>query len=240
MRHDEVRIGPQRRFVLCNGVVAPAKAAEHVAEIVAGAGTVGTQCDRALRMGQRFGQPVHILKQRGQMQVPVDKIGALRNGASVVALGLRLSARPFQRRGQIEMRDRGVGSAFHDLLKLHQRLVEASQRAQSAPEIVARLGIAGVKRHGPLEAGYRVRKRSIGCEDHAPVVVGLGETRIERHRPADKRRRVGAPQLMGGDAPKVERARVVGIVVADSAVKVLGVGQTTGAMMSNRSCHRLL
>ena len=45
---------------------------------------------------------------------------------------------------------------------------------------------------------------------------------------------------MGGDAPKVEGTRVVGIAVADTPVKTRGVRQTAGAVMSHRSCKHLL
>src|SRR5205807_8723201 len=44
---------------------------------------------------------------------------------------------------------------------------------------------------------------------------------------------------MGYYSQKMERARVFRIGVADDSVEALGVGQMTGAMMSNRSCEYL-
>src|SRR4030088_3179876 len=44
---------------------------------------------------------------------------------------------------------------------------------------------------------------------------------------------------MGEYSQKMERARIVRIGVADESVKALGVGQTPGAMMRNRSGERL-
>ena len=170
----------------------------------------------------------------------IDEIGAQRNGAAIMLLGVRLSAGQFEHRGQIEMRDRRIRRAFQDQFELHQRFIEASQRPQSPPEIVASLDISGIERHRPFEAGQCIRKQSVGRENHAPVVVRLGEIRIERHGPADKRRRIGASQLMRDHSQQVKRARILWIGIADQPVEPLGVDQTAGAMMSHRGCERLL
>src|ERR1700730_15700206 len=50
MSHERARIDSERRLVLRDRLVAPSKRAENIAKIVAYAGTVPTQRDRALRM----------------------------------------------------------------------------------------------------------------------------------------------------------------------------------------------
>ena len=75
MRHEEVGIDPERRLVLRDRLLAPAKRAQDIAEIVAPAGAVRPQRDRAFRLGERFGQPIHLLKQRSEMEVRIDEIG---------------------------------------------------------------------------------------------------------------------------------------------------------------------
>src|ERR1700736_1742834 len=44
---------------------------------------------------------------------------------------------------------------------------------------------------------------------------------------------------MGDHAQKMDRTCVVRIGITDQPVEALSIGQTTGAMMSNRSCERL-
>src|SRR5882757_5952027 len=106
------------------------------------------------------------------MQMGVDKVGAQREGAAIILLGVRPLPSQFERRAQIEMGQRRIRRAFQGQLELQQRFIETPERAQSAPEIVASLNISGVKRHGALEAGYGIGKRSIGGENDAAVVVG--------------------------------------------------------------------
>src|SRR6202163_2233174 len=90
MRHERARIDPERRLVLRDRLVAPSKRAENIAKIVAYAGTVRTQRDRAFRMRQRFRQTVRILKQGSQMDVAIDKIGAQRDRTAIMLLGVRM------------------------------------------------------------------------------------------------------------------------------------------------------
>jgi hypothetical protein len=45
---------------------------------------------------------------------------------------------------------------------------------------------------------------------------------------------------MGDHAAEVECTRVVWITSADGLVETLRLGETTGAMMTHRSCERLL
>jgi len=71
---------------------------------------------------------------------------------------------------RLEMRKRRIRRTVQDLFELHARLVEAPERPQSAPEIVARLDISGVQPHRALEAGCCIGKRSIGGENHPAVV----------------------------------------------------------------------
>ncbi len=170
----------------------------------------------------------------------VDKVGAQRNGAAVMLLGVRPLPGQFEHRTQIEMGKRGIRRTFQDLLELQQRFVETPERTQSAPEVVARLDIAGVKRHGAFEGRYGIGKRSIGGENNPAVVVSLGKIRIESDGPAEQPRRVGPSELMGDHAAEVKRPRIVGITIADGLVETLSLGETAGAMMRHRSCKHLL
>jgi hypothetical protein len=70
--------------------------------------------------------------------------------------------------------------------------------------------------------------------------MSLGEVRIERYRPTDKRRGIGTSQLMGDHAAEVEGTSVGWIVITGTPVEPFGFRQTTGAMMRHRSCKRLL
>ena len=90
------------------------------------------------------------------------------------------------------MRSRRIRCAFQDQFKLPHRFIETPERPQSPSEIVAGLVIPGIQRHRPFKAGHCIRKQSVGCENNASVVVRLGEIRIERHGPPDKRRCIGA------------------------------------------------
>ena len=146
MSHEKVRIDLKRRLVLHDRIVTPAKGAENIAEIVAGAGAVRAQRHRAFRMRERVRRAVGILKQRGKVKVSIGELGAQRDGAPVMVLGVRLSAYPFQHRGEIEMRNRRIRRAFQDQFKLRQRFVEAPERPKSPSEIVASLVISKVKR----------------------------------------------------------------------------------------------
>src|SRR3989442_14664940 len=105
------------------------------------------------------------------------------------------------------MRNSRIRRDFQDQLELHQRIIEAPKPPQSPSEIVTSFEIAGVKRHCPLEAGYCIRKQSVGCEDHAAVIVRLGEIRIEHNGPTDKRCCIRTSQLMSDYSQKMERAR---------------------------------
>src|SRR5258708_19517917 len=149
----------------------------------------------------------------------VDKVGAERNGAAIILLGVRPLPGQFERRAKIEMGQRRIRRAFQDLFELQQRFVETPERTQSAPEIVASLNISGVKRHGALEAGYGIGKRSIGSKNDAAVVVRLGKIRIEGHGPSEQRRRIGPSELMGHHPPELEYPPVVWIPIPTDPVE---------------------
>src|SRR6202158_4584617 len=188
VRNKRIRLDPERRLVLGDGFGAPADGAENIAEIVARAGTVRTQRDRALRMGERFRQAIGTLQQRGKMNVSIDKVGTQCDGTAIMLLGVRLAADQFEHRSQIEMCNRRSWRAFQDPLELRQCFIDAPKRPQSPSEIVTSFEIAGVKRHCPLEAGYCIRKQSVGRENYTSVVVRLGEIRIEQYGPANQGR----------------------------------------------------
>ena len=76
MRHEGIRIDPESGLVLRDRIAVPAKVAQNIAQVVARAGTVRTQRDRAFGMSERFRQAIHILKQGGKMDVSIDKIRA--------------------------------------------------------------------------------------------------------------------------------------------------------------------
>src|SRR5216683_38939 len=147
MSHERVRLDPERRLVLCDRIVAAAQGPQNIAEIVARAGAVRTQRDRTLRMGERFRQPIRILKQGGKMDVSIDKVRVQRDGTPVMLLGARILTGQFEHRGQIKMRNRRIWRSLQDQFKLFHRFIEAPERPESPSEIIESLVIPGVKRH---------------------------------------------------------------------------------------------
>lgn len=174
------------------------------------------------------------------MKMSVEKIRPQSDSASKVPLGLRRAAHEFERAGETEMSKRGTWRRLQDLPELRHCFTRTPQRVQRPSQIVARLGISRIDRDRALETGQRFGKISAGGKDHAEIVVRLGEIRLEPHRTGEQRRSIVPSQLMRKHACEMKRPGIARRGLTSLTTETLGIHESAGAMMRNRSRKQLI